>query len=280
VGAQCSKVRGSLLGYNFVAEHWSSYHIKLGGNSPQTWSLRLTEEESDGTVTRRIYWFSEPAAGDPACGFTPVRWFMLTGARITFHGEKIFSPRMSLRHYLFGRRVRSTPIALNQSSPDLDTSRSCVTCLSTLTTPPWLVLTYAEIAGEVATVAATNLVRQWLLSSPTASAPIQNWRPPLKHTINWWHGLLRWVITKPEHQFLPPISHHNSPISHFPQFCFHRRDRALTVVSVFQVCSCSLLSCFSILRFSWCSSTPPIGLGPLRSPGTRSIARGARCHRG
>jgi hypothetical protein len=73
VGAQCSKVRVGLLGYNFAAEHWSSCHIKSGGNSPQTWSVRLTKEESDGTVTRRIYWFSEPAAGDPARGFMPVR---------------------------------------------------------------------------------------------------------------------------------------------------------------------------------------------------------------
>jgi hypothetical protein len=211
-------------------------------------------------VTRRIYWFSELAVDDPARGFTPVRWFMLTGVRITFCGEKIFSPWMSLRHCLSGRRVRSTPIALNQSSPEFDTSWSCATCLSTLTMPSWLILTYPEITGVVATVASTNLVRQWLLSSPTASAPIQNWRPPLKHTIHWRHGLLRWVITKPEHPFLPPISHHNSPISHFPQFCFHRCNRALTVVSVFQVCSCSLLSCFSILRFSWWSSSDPAGM--------------------
>jgi hypothetical protein len=172
VGAQCSKVRAGLLGYNFAAEHWSSYHTKLGGNSPQTWSVRLTEEYSDGTVARKIYWLSEPAAGDPARGFMSVRWFVLTGVRITFRGEKIFSPRMSLRHCLSGRRVRSTPIALNQPSPELDTSWSCATCLSTLTTPPWLILTYPQIAGEVATVAATNRMRHYPSSSPTASAPI------------------------------------------------------------------------------------------------------------
>jgi hypothetical protein len=192
VGAQYSKVRVGLLGYNFAVVHWSSCHIKSGGNSPQTWSVRQTEEESDDTVTRRIYWFSEPAVSDPARGFTPVRWFVLIGARITFHGEKIFSPpRMSLRHCLSGRRVRSTLIALNRPSPELDTSRSCATCLNTLSTLPRLVLTYTEIAGEVATVAATNLVRQWLLSSPTATTPNQIHWPPLSAAINWRHSLLR-----------------------------------------------------------------------------------------
>jgi hypothetical protein len=46
VGTQCSKVGAGLLGYNFAAEHWPSYHTKLGRNSPQTWSVRLTDEAS------------------------------------------------------------------------------------------------------------------------------------------------------------------------------------------------------------------------------------------
>jgi hypothetical protein len=46
VGAQCSKVGAGLLGYNFVAEHWPIYRTKLGRNSPQTWSVRLTDEAS------------------------------------------------------------------------------------------------------------------------------------------------------------------------------------------------------------------------------------------
>jgi hypothetical protein len=46
VGAQCSKVGAGLLGYNFAIEHWPSYHTKLGGNSPQTRSVRLTDEAS------------------------------------------------------------------------------------------------------------------------------------------------------------------------------------------------------------------------------------------
>jgi hypothetical protein len=50
VGAQCSKVGTGLLGYNFATEQWSCCHVKSGGNSPQTWDIRLTEEQSHGTM--------------------------------------------------------------------------------------------------------------------------------------------------------------------------------------------------------------------------------------
>jgi hypothetical protein len=89
MNAHCNKVKAGLLSYNIAAEHWSSHHTKLGGNLPQTWSVKLTKEDPGGTVTRKICWFSESAAGDPACGFTLVRWFVLTSARITSRGEKI-----------------------------------------------------------------------------------------------------------------------------------------------------------------------------------------------
>jgi hypothetical protein len=51
-GARCSKVGAGLLGYNFATEQWSCWHVKSGGNSPQTWSIKLTEEQSHGTVNR------------------------------------------------------------------------------------------------------------------------------------------------------------------------------------------------------------------------------------
>jgi hypothetical protein len=280
VGAQCSKVRAGILGYNFAAKHWSSYHTKSGGNSPQTWYVKLTEEESDGTVTRKIYWFSEPSAGEPARGFTLVRWFVLTGAWITFRGEKIFPPWMSLRHCLSGRHVHSTPIALNQPSPELDTSQSCATCLSTLTTPSWLVLTYPEIAGEVAMVAATNRVRQYPSSSPTASAPIQNWRPPLKHTINWAHWRVRRVVKHQATKSCLQLITIARQFQIFPKSALRHRERDLGVASSSQVRSYPLPFRFSVLVCPWCSPTPPIGLGPLTLSGTRSIVRGARCHRG
>jgi hypothetical protein len=84
----------------------------------------------------------------------------------------------------------------------------------------------------------------------------------------------------PKHQQLPPIVHQRPRIAHFPQFCFRRRGRTLTVISESQVRLYSLFSRFSMLVCPCCSLTLPIRLGSLRSPGTRSIARSARCHRG
>jgi hypothetical protein len=39
--------------------------MKFGANLPAIRSVRLTEEVLDGTVTKKIGWFSELAAGDP-----------------------------------------------------------------------------------------------------------------------------------------------------------------------------------------------------------------------
>jgi hypothetical protein len=39
--------------------------MKFGENLPTIRSVRLTEEVLDGTVTKKICWFSELAAGDP-----------------------------------------------------------------------------------------------------------------------------------------------------------------------------------------------------------------------
>jgi hypothetical protein len=49
-----SKIVTGSLGYNFATEQWPCCHVKSGGNPPQTWSIRLTEEQSHGTVTDRI----------------------------------------------------------------------------------------------------------------------------------------------------------------------------------------------------------------------------------
>jgi hypothetical protein len=54
----------------------------------------------------------------------------------------------------------------------------------------------------------------------------------------------------------------------------------LAVASSFQVCSCSLLSHFSVLRFSWCSSTHSIELNCARSSGTPMFIRCSRCLHG
>jgi hypothetical protein len=229
--------------------------------------------------TRSLVQCTLPSA-TPASGFTPARWFMLIGAQITFRDEKIFPLRMSLRHCSSGRRVRSAPIAWNLPLSELDTLRSCATCLNTLTTPPWLVLAYLVIDGEVATGVATNRVHQYPSSSPTASAPIQNWRPPLKHTINWAH---RWVHRVVKHQATKSCLQLLTRARQFlisPKSAFRHRERGLVVASSSQVLSCPLLFRFSVLMCPRCSPTPPIRLGPLRSPGPRRVVRCARCHRG
>jgi hypothetical protein len=46
-----SKIVAGSLGYNFAIERWPCCHVKSGGNPPQTLFVRLTEEQSDGTVT-------------------------------------------------------------------------------------------------------------------------------------------------------------------------------------------------------------------------------------
>jgi hypothetical protein len=50
-GCYSKNVDGS-LGYNFATEQWSCCHVKSRGNPPQIWSVRLTEEQSHGTVSR------------------------------------------------------------------------------------------------------------------------------------------------------------------------------------------------------------------------------------
>ena len=39
--------------------------MKFGANLPAIRFVRLTEEVLDGTVNKKIYWFSELVAGDP-----------------------------------------------------------------------------------------------------------------------------------------------------------------------------------------------------------------------
>jgi hypothetical protein len=55
----CDKVQDGLISYNFDAEYWVSHHTKFREISPQTSSVRPTDEASDGTVARKIYRFHE-----------------------------------------------------------------------------------------------------------------------------------------------------------------------------------------------------------------------------
>jgi hypothetical protein len=87
-------------------------------------------------------------------------------------------------------------------------------------TPPWLTLAHPVIAGELATVIATNRARQCPSSSPAVARLLQIHWPPLRGPINWARHELRRVITHPKHHHLPPIVHQRPRIAHFPQIGF------------------------------------------------------------
>jgi hypothetical protein len=55
-------------------------------------SVRLTEEDRDGTVTKTISRFSELAAGDPSPGLVLLAAIRASGLWTEFAGEKILAP--------------------------------------------------------------------------------------------------------------------------------------------------------------------------------------------
>jgi hypothetical protein len=50
----CDKVQARLISYNFDAEYWVSRHTKFRESSPQTSSVRPTDEASDGTLAKNL----------------------------------------------------------------------------------------------------------------------------------------------------------------------------------------------------------------------------------
>ena len=68
-----NKIKAGTLVNNFDVVALAVCHIKIQEKRPPMCPSRRSEEDPNGTVTRKICWFSEPAAGDPARGFTPVR---------------------------------------------------------------------------------------------------------------------------------------------------------------------------------------------------------------
>jgi hypothetical protein len=165
------------------------------------------------------------------------------------------------------------------NSPELATYRPCATCLGVLPCRSSSYYTCPVIAGELAPVKATNLLRQCSPLSPTATAPSQIHRPPLGDPINWACRRFCKVVKQPIHQLVPQIVHQSSPVWDFPQISpEHRANwprRGQRATGPFM----SLLSCFSTLMCPWCSSTWPIKLEPIRSPETLWIVPGLRDHR-
>jgi hypothetical protein len=60
------KVQAGLISYNFDAEYWVSHHTKFRENSPQTSSVRPSDEASDGTVAKKSIDSINLTAGDPS----------------------------------------------------------------------------------------------------------------------------------------------------------------------------------------------------------------------
>jgi hypothetical protein len=159
MGAQCSKVGVGLSGYNFAAELWSSHHSKLGENLPQTWSATLTEGVRNGTITK-ISVDSDPLAASDLC--TVIR--AVAAIRVLWWGDNHGGVRILAPDRLgLGRGwVSSYPLARWSTGIDLSTIGRlplCATCSSVIPRRCESRLACPMVAGELATVIATNRAR-------------------------------------------------------------------------------------------------------------------------
>jgi hypothetical protein len=126
-----------------------------------------------------------------------------------------------------------------------------------------LVLVHPLLFGRRASFPelVTTAHGSYKLSTPSAPLSIQASNPPARASnyspeINWAH---------------PRIC---------PKSVGNTAHSDLAVANSFQVRSCSLLSRFSALIFSWCSSTRLIKPDRARSPGTLLFIRSSHCLRG
>jgi hypothetical protein len=146
-----------------------------------------------------------------------VRWFVLTGARITLRGEKILTAD-ELEATVPPYAVPTCAGDVAQRPSSRHTPPAVIaTRLDPLTASQWVTVTHPFNAGELATVNATNCQCQWPLPSSAATAPSQIHRPPPQEPINWVCCRVRKVVKHPIHQVVPPITYQSSPIWDFPQ---------------------------------------------------------------
>jgi hypothetical protein len=110
--------------------------------------------------------------------------FVLNGVLIVARGTK-YRLEDELRP-LFNpdRRVHPDSWAIQIRSSELATDRPCATCLGGLPRRSNSYYACLLIAGELATVKATNSLRQCSPLSPAATAPSQIHGPPLSGPIN------------------------------------------------------------------------------------------------
>jgi hypothetical protein len=81
------------------------------------------------------------------------------------------------------------------------------------------------IAGEPATVKATNRLRQCNFSLRPPPRQLQIHRPPPSELINWECCQVHKVVKHPIHQAVPLITHQRAPIWDFPQIGLEHRAK-------------------------------------------------------
>jgi hypothetical protein len=268
-----------MKGYKFATDVLASCCTKIRDIHIAIWSVRRSELGFNGTVTRSEHQLRELTAGDHAPGFVPTTVIRAQRSWITYRGKEIsrgWTPATILLRPPYPSESHPMWIGLSE----LATSRPCATCPDILPRHSSSRYAYPVIAGELATVKATNRLRQCIPFPPIATAQSQIHGPSLKGPINWAHPRLRYVIVHSTHPLVPPITHRAPESLSSPKSVFRHREQALTVVSALQVRSCPLLSCFSTLTCHWCSSTHSIKLDHARSSGTLLFIRSSHCLRG
>jgi hypothetical protein len=164
--------------------------MKLWDLGSAKWSVRMTEWETDGAVSEYLRFSSSrrrrPHARIHAKFYDPCSmkyWLLLGVVNIAMWMNL---SRCSLRSPCL---PDSWPIQMN--SPKLANYRPCATCLGVLPRRSSSYYTYPVIAGELATVKATNLLRQYSPLSPATTTPSQIHEPPPPEPINWVCSRLR-----------------------------------------------------------------------------------------
>jgi hypothetical protein len=109
------------------------------------------------------------------------------------------------------------PRPLRMSLPVTAASRPCATYLGTFTASPWLTLAVWSSPVRATTVDATNSLRQWPPTPPTAARRRLIQWPPLLPTINWGQCELCRIVKHQATQTVPSIVYLRAPILDFPQ---------------------------------------------------------------
>jgi hypothetical protein len=183
-----------MKGYKFATDVLASCCTKIRDLDIAIRSVRRSKSGFNGIVTRSERQLRELTAGDRVPRFAPAAvirarrsWIMQRGKEISRRG---WTPATILLRSPYP--PESQPLWIG--SLELATLRPCATCPGILPRRSSSHYAYPVIAGELATVKATNRLHQCIPFPPIATAQSQIHGPPLKGPINWAHPRLRYVI--------------------------------------------------------------------------------------